>query len=87
MKREGYGSDPEVGYFGDEVRSLFEERLPQLVVFLFNLQDLFTGLFVQPVNLILNLVNLFYRLLLFFICHKENSVSDQTKQLDLAINV
>ena len=71
LLRKGYCRHPEVGYLADELRPLLEVRLPQFVVFLFDLEDFFARLLVESIDLVLNLVDLFNRLLLFFICKQQ----------------
>lgn len=62
-RAKGYSGDPKVGYPLDDVVTLLEVGLAQLVVLLLDLQDLVAGLLVQAIDLILTAVDLLERLL------------------------
>jgi len=55
---KGYSGDPEVGYPLDDVVTLLEVGLAQLVILLLDLEDLIAGLLVQAIDLILTPVDL-----------------------------
>ena len=62
--------DPEVGYSADELRSFREMRQAKFVEFLFDFEDLLRRLFVEPVDGILNFIDLLDGLLDFLVCNK-----------------
>lgn len=56
-RRKGYSGDPEVGYPLDNVVTLLEVGLAQLVILLLDLEYLVAGLLVQAIDLILTAVD------------------------------
>lgn len=62
-RSKGYSGDPKVGYPLNDVVTLLEVGLAQLVILLLDLEDLVAGLLVQAIDLILTAVDLLEGLL------------------------
>lgn len=60
---KGYSSDPKIGYPLDNVISLLEIGLTQLIILLLNFEDFIAGLLIEAIDLILTPINLFECLL------------------------